>query len=156
MRELIQKKTTQMVLLVLVAGIWLYNSWTILSMTTGGEAVMYSGPSDPGFGAELTLPIYEAFEYRATFNDPFRPKMDRISRQPVPVRQQVQVTEEIILPDLMLSGIVENMAIIRSGPINTFFVSVGDSVEGAVISSVARDSVVLIFKDTRFSLKLQN
>ena len=155
MRKWMEKKSFQAVLIIVLLFIWGYNTYKIAGI----------GTEDKVDEDLLTVPIMDVdtlvasevdrYSYDAGFRDPFVPILakkvihkPRIS-QPKPKR-------EIKLPSLELTGIVEEMAMIQNKQRQIFFVSKGDTVEGARVQFVTSDSVVLIYESKKLTLKFNN
>jgi len=153
-REAIQKKSTQTVLIILVAGIWIYNSLKIISIQSDGEIIRQVELSEFGESEDLTLPDLIHFEYRGNFRDPFTPLLEKV--------RTVQASQVIIEeqpepefdPELMLTGIFEKFAVLQDKNGSIFFAEPGDSVGKMLMNSVYRDSVVLRAGNRSFSLQL--
>lgn len=151
MKVLLEMKSIQVSLVLVVALVWGYNALTIMEISTGeGEAMSVSTAEFDS--TLLELPEQQAYRYNSDFRDPFQPALSRpAKKEKKPVRKK---PPPIVLPELKLAGVIEGTAILRNGKRGLFFAAVGDTVEGARVTAVAADSVVLVFKSKEFTVKL--
>ena len=78
--------------------------------------------------------------FRADFKDPFQPEIRKRIRKSDPVPPKKPKRKDPF-PDVILIGIIEKRAVLKSGNGKVFFASVGDTVVGVRVLSVGRDSV---------------
>ncbi len=152
-REYIQKKSTQVLLLILVAGVWLYNSWQIFSMNTGNEVIQQQEVLYAGGGEDLTLPSISSFEYRGNFRDPFIPVLE-VPGTAVNEKPKPKEPEEVPVTELELTGVFGNMAVIQDMYGEIHFVERGDSIGELVLTSISSDSVIFFIENKSISIKL--
>lgn len=151
MRELIQKKSVQVLLGLLLMLVWGYNMISFFNLTTEEEVIKNPETlSDLNLG-EVNAPVSKNYQYSADFRDPFRPGLTGVRQSPPPLENKSE-PEELPLPVLQLTGIVENTAIIKDQLQKPFFVSKGDTVQGARVKSVTRDSVILVYRSKEIIL----
>lgn len=155
MRKWMEKKSFQAVLIIVLLFIWGYNTYKIAGIGTE-DKIEEDLLNVPIIDVDtLVASEVDRYSYDAGFRDPFGPILakkvihkPRIS-QPKPKR-------EIKLPSLELTGIVEEMAMIQNKQRQIFFVSKGDTVEGARVQFVTSDSVGLIYESKKLTLKFNN
>lgn len=154
MRNWLEKKSVKAVLVLALIVVWGYNSYSIVEMTNEEETAANQNQELNVNLSELKVPDNERFTYNANFRDPFEPELrKRVRKKPPKKRPKKKVVR---IPHLQLTGIVEEMALIKNQRKQLFFVSTGDSVEGARVRFVTEDSVGLVFKEKEFNLKFNN
>lgn len=156
-REAIQKKSVQTVLVVLVAGIWLYNSWQIFSIQNEKEVIRQTHFLEIGDGEDLTIPDAVPFEYRGNFRDPFTPVLtSTASARPVnssePGEEVPDEPEQ--MPELTLTGIFENTAVIQDMNGGVHFAGPGDSIGDVILKSVNSNSITLSYMNKTLTIQL--
>jgi len=153
MNKVMEHRGIQLFLVVAVAIIWGYNTFTLIDISSDRNtaSVNYKQESN---GSIPELPEWNLYAYKGDFKDPFRALVSKPNTNPPPVRQEPS-PPEIILPQISLTGVIEGVALIQNSNRELFFAEVGDSIQGARIKAVYRDSVMLEYKSKNFSLKLQ-
>lgn len=156
MRDWLEKRSVKGALVLALIVIWGYNSYSIVGMSSEEETASgYENEIDFDI-SELTIPDTEHYRYKADFQDPFEPRLkSSVKEKPEPTQEQTR-EEKTRIPNLKLTGIVEEMALIQNQNRKLFFVSAGDTVEGARIRFVAEDSVGLIVKEKKFTLQFNH
>ncbi|MEX2345038.1 MAG: hypothetical protein WD604_05450 [Balneolaceae bacterium] len=153
MREWLEKKSIQGVLVLIVLLIWGYNTYSIVGVAAEEESV-----KTPGGGMDINTEDWQVPElkkntYRSDFPDPFEPKnVSNVINKPEV--QSAPPEEAAEPPVLTLTGIVEKMALVQNQDNQLFFVSTGDTVEGARVQSVSTDSVMVTFESQKITLKI--
>lgn len=152
MNGILEKRSIQISLALVVALIWGYNAFTIMDITTDGAASEVVASTDID-SALLRMPNQLAYHYEGNFKDPFEPAL----RRPAPRKKKKPAKPApppVTPPNLTLSGVIEGTAILSNTRRELFFAEVGDSVEGARITAIVADSVTLEYKSKQFSIKL--
>lgn len=152
MREWLEKKSIQGVLIIIVLLIWGYNTYSIVGAAEEESLKISNGGVDVNM-EDWQIPELGKSTYRADFPDPFEPKfVSNTATAPQPE----QPKEKAEPPVLTLTGIVEEMALIRNWSQQLFFVSAGDTIEGAYVQSVTADSVTVTFESQKITLIMNN
>lgn len=155
MREWLEKKPVQVILILVVLLIWGYNTYSIVGAAADEDSLVL-----PDRQKNMSIENWEVPEmrkniYKADFPDPFKPKIEPAVVKSIAINPR-QPQKEIQPPALTLAGIVESMALIKNRNNQLFFVSVGDTVEGAFVHTVTADSVILSFESQGLTLKINN
>ncbi len=105
---------------------------------------------------ELTVPEKIGYTYSPSGRDPFRMSgTPQVVQAPQPVQNRPE--PEVPMPRLILSGILDNTAVILDDRGQSYFVESGETFrEGILVTAVVRDSVLLEYNDKKFTLKLND
>lgn len=154
MGDLLQKRSTQVVMILLVLVIWAYNMVQFAGIQNDAETIRddldLSGIESVEFN-DLTR--YE-YSYSGNFKDPFLPTIQ--VRQP-PVQSTpdpISVQREPERPSIQLYGIVEASAVVKFAGNHTHFMEEGDAIEGIYLQSLYADSATFSFNNEPFTLTL--
>lgn len=131
--------------------IWGYNMVSILDLTStlNDDTSMGSVSID---SRVFSIPEREEYTYQPNFNDPFRPTF-LVPKKKKAVQTRPKPKKPVIPPRLKLSGVIEHTAQLTDQMNKVHFVAKGDTIEGAVVTAVTPDSVVLRFKSKVFTVK---
>lgn len=152
MKEFLETTPGKILLFIVVLGVWGVNFLNFSEiMNSSGETVnrdIREVSID-----DLVMPTSSTYRYRATSRDPFNPN-NRVS-EPEPNREQLQLQEQPFQrPQLSLTGIIGEIAVITDERGESYFVSEGDSLVNSLVMDVTRDSVILTSRNNRFVLTL--
>jgi len=155
MRNLLQNRWIQVLLGFLVLIIWIYNSWKILAIGNSDRESPKFNQSIDSFQSEFLNSVIEQYHYSGDFRDPFRPGLKRAVSAPV-IQEPIDYEEQEIfyIPELILTGIVEKRAVVMDQFQEIYFVVPGDTIHEAIVRTVTPDSVILDYKKTIFTIKL--
>lgn len=153
MAELLEKRSIQAGLVLVLLLIWGYNMLKIDDISTGEET------PDPGEELKmdntvLNIPERELYEFEGNFRDPFRPELTHL-RTVQKAKPQIKPKKKpVVPPKLRLTGIIEGTAMFQNYQNKTVYFAVkGDTVKGALVIDIARDSVVMKYKKKIFTVK---
>jgi type II secretory pathway component PulC len=154
MGDLLQKRSTQIVMILLVLVIWAYNMVQFVSIQNETETVRddldMSGIESFEFN---DLTTYE-YSYSGNFKDPFLPSI-QVRQPPLqPSPDPISVQQEPERPSIQLYGIVEASAVVKLTGNQTHFMEEGDAIEGIYLQSLYADSATFSFNDEPFTLIL--
>lgn len=156
MNKLLQKKSIQLCLAVILVLVWGYNMFKIadISNETGAKTADNEITFDSAF---FTMPEVQKYEYEGNFSDPFKPQLHpkRQEKKPEKKSKSPPKPDPVQLPNLKLSGVIEGTALIQNREQVIFFAAVGDTVESARVQSISADSVVMKIKSKEFTIRLQ-
>ncbi len=153
MKNVMEHRGIQFFLVVAVAIIWGYNTFTLIDISSDRNIAAINYKQDSN-GSIPELPKWDLYAYKSDFKDPFRAFVSKPNTNPPPIRHEPS-PPEIILPQISLNGVIEGVALIQTSNRELFFAEVGDSIQGVRIKAVYKDSVMLEYKSKNFSLKLQ-
>jgi hypothetical protein len=152
--ELIQKKSVQSILIVLVLGIWVYNSWRIFSIPGDHEIIRQSQIPDHGEGESLTIPDVSGFDFKGNFRDPFLPVLEKMAASQQENNREEEVIVEEQLPEFILTGIFENTAVLQDGNGLVHLAEPGDSIGKVIIKSIDFNFITMSFRNRTFTIQL--
>lgn len=155
-REVIKKKSVQSLLIVLVIGIWVYNSWRIFSIPGDNEIIQQPQIIDVGEGESLTLPDVSRFDFKGNFRDPFLPVLEKtVTPQQENIREpEVKIPEPEQIPEIILTGIFENTAVLQDGNGLVYLAEPGDSIGKVIMKSIDINFITLSFRNRTFTIQL--
>ena len=153
MKEFLETTPGKLLLGALVLLIWGRNVINISELSSGDEQVAVQGVQNIDID-DLALPEKINYEYSSSGKDPFKKPLLR-QELPVKSEQVQQPEEEVVLPNITLSGIMEGMALITDEQGNTVFVKAKETFMNEVyVMHIWQDSVLLEYQDKKFTLKL--
>lgn len=155
MHKLLQKRSTQVIMVLLVLVIWIYNMTRIISIGTETEVVQANVGPELTDAEDFEEPVAHEFRYRGNFKDPFKPVIIRQQPPPTPPEQNEEVEEAEIRPEIQLYGIVEGLAVVQVLNNEVRFMEAGDQTEGISVQRIYTDSVEFRFNEELFTLKLE-
>lgn len=154
MRELLQKRSTQVIMVLLVLIIWIYNMNQIISIQSESENVS----RDLDLGDVDTFQYDQISTYNYTYNgdfkDPFLPAI-RYEQTPATPPESIAEQPEPVRPRVQLFGIVEESAVVKIANENVHFMQNGDQIEGVRLQVIYSDSVTFTFNEETFTLNLK-
>jgi hypothetical protein len=155
MKKLLENRHIQLTLGLAVILVWGYNMVTLTGITVMDK----TSETNPGVTIEakmLELPEHRQITYKGEFRDPFYPELKPPQRKAVARKKPDPPPKPVVLPPFELSGIVDGTAFIQNRKTKTFyFAAAGDMVEGARIHTLTADSVMFVYKNKEFVLKLK-
>lgn len=148
MTELLEKRSVQLVLALIVILIWGNNMIKIVDLSTdkqgSGEGQELSVDS-----AIFSLEEQSEYEPERNFRDPFLPAL---TLPPLPANRPMppEETKPVELPRLRLTGIIDETALIQGRDQVVYYAAPGDTLEGATVTAIRADSVMMIFQSKEF------
>lgn len=156
MRDWLEKKSVKAALVVALILVWGYNSYSIVGIANKNETNPKSQKEIRIDLDQLEIPDTDNFNYKDDFRDPFRPRLKKKTQKETDDIPKESQKEQVQIPYLKLTGVVEETALIQNKRKQVFFVSSGDTVGGAHVRYVTEDSVGLVLKEKKFKLKVNN
>jgi len=154
MGDLLQKRSTQIVMILLVLVIWAYNMVQFVSIQNETETIRDDRDVSGIESFEYNdLTIYE-YSYSGNFKDPFLPVIQPRQQPMRPSPDPIGLQQESERPGIQLFGIVEASAVVKLAGNQTHFMEEGDAIEGIYLQSLYADSATFSFNDEPFTLIL--
>lgn len=153
MKEFLETTPGKLLLGALVLLIWGRNVINISELSSSDEQVAVQSVKNIDID-NLVLPAKISYEYSSSGRDPFKKPFLRYELPTKP--EQIQESkEEVVLPNITLSGIMEGMALITDEQGNTVFVKAKETFMNELyVMHIWQDSVLLEYQDKKFTLKL--
>ena len=150
MKEFLETTLGKVVLGIIVVTIW---GWNVINISELGDDDQVNIQEIQSIDInDLMVPSKVLYEYKAVGRDPFKPPTKNVAIESF---KETKGTEEVILPPLELTGILEGMAIITDQYGSTHFVTRNEKLlESIHIMHIWQDSVLVEYLDTKFTLKL--
>ncbi|CAN5489594.1 hypothetical protein BH23BAC3_BH23BAC3_22390 [soil metagenome] len=155
MREFLQKRTVQAVMVAFVLVIWIYNMNQIMTIQSDTENIR----------EELNLSLVDStglntmstynFSYTGNFRDPFLSGIRNDRSPPNPMESSIEETEVSIRPNIQLYGVVEGLAVIKMDGNMIHFMQAGENVDGVRVHKIYSDSVSFMYHQEEFTLNLE-
>ena len=151
MKEFLETTAGRILLAVVVLVIWGKNAINISELGSGNDQVSVQDVQRIDVN-DLVVPTKIQYEYTAVGRDPFKSPAFREGPQ---ITIQEEQEEEVVLPPITLSGIMEGMAVVTDQQGNTHLLKRNDMFMNDIyVMHIWADSVLLEFKDKKFTLKL--
>ncbi|MFV1883198.1 MAG: hypothetical protein ACMZ7B_01715 [Balneola sp.] len=153
MKDFLETTTGKIILGVVVAAIWGVNLVNFSQLSDDSVAYVASEVQRIDMDA-LMVPANVNYAYKASARDPFRrPGTSLPVREEANIQQEKQ--QEFNMPELVLAGIFDGMAVISDNLGQSFFVEYGDEFkDGIKVKEIVQDSVVLEYQKRNIILKL--
>ncbi|WP_409029383.1 hypothetical protein [Gracilimonas sediminicola] len=151
MKAFFETTLGKVILAAVVIGIWGVNVVNFSEMAGSDEpeqARIYADVMDE----QLALPDFIPYRYQPGGRNPFQLPGNMVEPQARPSPQAEQ--EEYAPPSVVLSGVMEGMAIIRDQAGQTFFVEENDSFNNITVKAIFSDSVHLEHQGRTFTVNL--
>ncbi|HKI47503.1 MAG TPA: hypothetical protein VKA08_19390 [Balneolales bacterium] len=139
MHELLKKKWFQVALGVILLVVWIVNIHSFIKLSSN-DGVVRLPPEMKTEKMAMNIVTNRQDTFRADFRDPFQPEIRKRIRKADPAPQR-RPPKKDPFPEVILIGIIEKRAVLKSENRNVFFASVGDTVAGVRVLSVGQDSV---------------
>lgn len=154
MKDFLETTIGKILLFIIVIGVWGVNFFNFSDLLKPEEEIVNRDIREISL-VDLVLPTSSTYKYQASPRDPFNPNKKNI---PSPVRKEIIKPEEqpFRRPQLSLTGIIGNIAVITDARGESYFVAKGDSLLNSYVLEIIRDSVILSSRNNQFVITLKS
>lgn len=145
----------KLILLIFVISIWGMNIMNFSELWNSDNKGVSESKRRVDFNS-FSMPSIAKLEYHSVERDPFQwPNSLNESLEIDKINQFIN-EPEYLKPSLYLTGIMDELAIIKDELGYTYFVSEGDTFNNVFVESIFNDSIKLLHKDKNLVIKLTN